>query len=127
MRLAMALPTAGGVRTGLNPKRPARRSKAGSQPKGADLTSVMRSSRITWIPEHSPCFFPTPGKMAENETMSLTQAIALAGGWDKMAALSSARILRADGGQTREQIPANVKEIMENKAPDLQMRPDDIL
>jgi polysaccharide export outer membrane protein len=41
--------------------------------------------------------------------------------------LSSARILRADGGPTRQQIPANVKKIMENKAPDLQMRPDDIL
>ncbi len=65
--------------------------------------------------------------MTENETMSLTQAIALAGGWDKMAALSSARILRADGGPTREQIPANVKKIMENKAPDLQLQPDDIL
>jgi polysaccharide export outer membrane protein len=65
--------------------------------------------------------------MEENETMSLTQAIALAGGWDKMAALGSARILRADGGPTREQIPANVKKIMENKAPDLQMQPDDIL
>jgi polysaccharide biosynthesis/export protein len=65
--------------------------------------------------------------MTENETMSLTQAIALAGGWDKMAALGSARILRADGGPTREQIPANVKKIMENKAPDLQMKPDDIL
>jgi polysaccharide export outer membrane protein len=65
--------------------------------------------------------------MQENETMSLTQAIALAGGWDKMAALGSARILRANGGPTREQIPANVKKIMENKAPDLQLRPDDIL
>jgi polysaccharide biosynthesis/export protein len=65
--------------------------------------------------------------MTENETMSLTQAIALAGGWDKMASLSGARILRADGGSTREQIPANIKKIMENKAPDLQMRPDDIL
>jgi polysaccharide biosynthesis/export protein len=65
--------------------------------------------------------------LTENETMSLTQAIALAGGWDKMAALGSARILRADGGPTREQIPANVKKIMENKAPDLQMQPDDIL
>jgi polysaccharide export outer membrane protein len=65
--------------------------------------------------------------MTENETMSLTQAIALAGGWDHSASLSGARILRADGGPTREQIPANVKKIMENKAPDLQMRPDDIL
>jgi polysaccharide biosynthesis/export protein len=65
--------------------------------------------------------------MTENETMSLTQAIALAGGWDKMAALGAARILRADGGQTRQQIPANVKKIMENKAPDVQMQPDDII
>jgi polysaccharide export outer membrane protein len=65
--------------------------------------------------------------LTENETMSLTQAVALAGGWDHSAALSGARILRADGGPTREQIPANVKKIMENKAPDLQLRPDDIL
>ncbi|HET6218313.1 MAG TPA: polysaccharide biosynthesis/export family protein [Acidobacteriaceae bacterium] len=65
--------------------------------------------------------------MSENETMSLTQAIALAGGWNKTAALSSTRILRADGGPSREQISANVKKILENKAPDLQMRPDDIL
>src|ERR1700759_3022032 len=65
--------------------------------------------------------------MTENETMSITQAIALAGGWDKMAALGSARVLRADGGPTREQIPANVKKIVENKAPDLQMQPDAIL
>jgi polysaccharide export outer membrane protein len=59
--------------------------------------------------------------------MSITQVIALAGGWNKTAALGSAKILRADGGPTREQIPANVKKIMENKAPDLQMQPDDIL
>ncbi len=65
--------------------------------------------------------------LTENETLSLTQAIALAGGWDKMAALGSARILRANGGGTRELIPANIKKIMENKAPDLQMQPDDIL
>jgi polysaccharide export outer membrane protein len=36
--------------------------------------------------------------MTENETMSVTQAVALAGGWDKTAALSAARVLRADGG-----------------------------
>ena len=65
--------------------------------------------------------------LTENETMSVTQAIALAGGWDKTAQLSARRVLRADGGAQREQIPANVKKIMENKAPDLQLRPDDIL
>jgi polysaccharide export outer membrane protein len=65
--------------------------------------------------------------MSENETMSVTQAVALAGGWDKTAALSGARILRADGGAQREQIPLNVKKVMENKAPDLELRPDDIV
>jgi polysaccharide export outer membrane protein len=65
--------------------------------------------------------------LTENETMSLTQAIALAGGWNSTAALSGARILRSDGGAEREQIPADVKKIMLNKAPDLQLRPDDIL
>jgi len=65
--------------------------------------------------------------LTDNESMSISKAIALAGGWDKTASLSSARVLRASGGAEREQIPANVKKIMQNKAPDLEMRPDDIL
>ncbi len=65
--------------------------------------------------------------MTDNETVSLTQAIALAGGWNANAAMSGTRILRASGGAEREQIPANIKRIMDNKAPDLRMQPDDIL
>jgi polysaccharide export outer membrane protein len=65
--------------------------------------------------------------LTDNESMSITQAIALAGGWAPNAKLGSSRILRADGGAEREQIPADIKKIMENKAPDLQLRPDDIL
>jgi polysaccharide export outer membrane protein len=65
--------------------------------------------------------------LTDNESMSITQAIALAGGWNTTAALSGARVLRATGGAEREQIHADLKKIMENKAPDLQMRPDDIL
>jgi polysaccharide export outer membrane protein len=66
--------------------------------------------------------------MTDNDTMSLTQAIALAGGWDHTAKLKDARVLRASTtGGDREQIPANVKAIMENKAPDVQLHPDDIL
>jgi polysaccharide biosynthesis/export protein len=65
--------------------------------------------------------------LTDNESMSITKAIALAGGWDKTAALSNARVLRASGGAEREQIPANVKKIMQNKAPDIELRPDDIL
>jgi len=65
--------------------------------------------------------------MTENETVSLTQAVALAGGWSQNAKLSGTRILRASGGAEREQIRADIKKIMENKSPDLQMRADDIL
>jgi polysaccharide export outer membrane protein len=65
--------------------------------------------------------------LTDNESMSISKAIALAGGWDKTASLSGARVLRASGGAEREQIPLNVKKILENKAPDVEMRPDDIL
>jgi polysaccharide export outer membrane protein len=65
--------------------------------------------------------------LTDNESMSITKALALAGGWDKTASLSGARVLRASGGAEREQIPANVKKIMKNEAPDLELRPDDIL
>jgi polysaccharide biosynthesis/export protein len=65
--------------------------------------------------------------LTENESMSITQAIALAGGWSGSAKLGSSKILRASGGAEREEIPADIKKIMANKAPDLQLRPDDIL
>jgi polysaccharide biosynthesis/export protein len=65
--------------------------------------------------------------LTENETMSITQAIALAGGWAPSSKLSGTKILRATGGAEREEIPANIGKIMNNKAPDLEMRPDDIL
>jgi polysaccharide biosynthesis/export protein len=65
--------------------------------------------------------------MTDNETMSLTQAVALAGGWGSTAKIGSARVLRSNGTAEREQIPANIGKIMSNKAPDLQLQPDDIL
>jgi polysaccharide export outer membrane protein len=66
--------------------------------------------------------------MTDNDSMSLTQAIALAGGWDHTAALHKAKVLRASAnGGEREEISANVKAILDNKAPDLQLHPDDIL
>jgi polysaccharide export outer membrane protein len=65
--------------------------------------------------------------LTDNETMSISQAVALAGGWSTTAGISNAKVLRAAGGSEREQIPANLKKIMENKATDLQLKPDDIL
>jgi polysaccharide export outer membrane protein len=65
--------------------------------------------------------------LTDNESMSVTQAIALAGGWNGSAKLGASKILRASGGAEREEIPADIGKIMKNKAPDLQLRPDDIL
>ena len=65
--------------------------------------------------------------MTDNESISLTRAVALAGGWNPTAALSEVKILRASGGAEREQIPADIKKILKNKAPDVQLQPDDIL
>lgn len=65
--------------------------------------------------------------LTENETMSITQAIALAGGWSPASKLGGTKVLRNTGGASREEIPADIKKIMANKAPDLEMRPDDIL
>ena len=65
--------------------------------------------------------------MTENETMSLTRRSLWRG--DGLPTHLSARpgffapVARAE----REQIPANIKKIMQNKAPDLELRPDDIL
>ena len=108
------------IRTIMSGKDP----EANIQIKPHDVITVPRARLIYVLGNVSR---PGGYVMTENENMSITQAIALAGGWDKTAALSSARVLRADGGPTREQIPANVKKIMENKAPDLQLQPDDIL
>jgi polysaccharide export outer membrane protein len=65
--------------------------------------------------------------LTDNETMSITKALALAGGWSGQAKLGGTKILRASGGAEREAIPADIKKIMNNKAPDLELRPDDIL
>lgn len=66
--------------------------------------------------------------MTDNDSMSLIQAIALAGGWDHTAKLNQAKVLRASAtGGDREEIPANIKAIMEKKAPDVELHADDIL
>ena len=65
--------------------------------------------------------------MQDNEEVSMTQALALAGGWNTTASLSGTRILRIAGGQDREQIPADIKKVMNNKEHDPMLQPDDIL
>jgi polysaccharide export outer membrane protein len=64
----------------------------------------------------------------ESETLSVLQVLSLAEGPDKTASLKSAKIIRGEPGTpSRAEIPVNVKDIMDGKAPNLALKPDDIL
>jgi protein involved in polysaccharide export with SLBB domain len=60
--------------------------------------------------------------------MSALQVLALAEGLVPTSAPAKARILRVvPGSSKREEIPVDLKKLSNGKAPDVQLRPDDIL
>ena len=64
----------------------------------------------------------------ERETLSVLQALSLAGGLDKSAAPNNARILRASsdpGGRT--EIPVDLKRILAGQSVDVSLKSEDIL
>jgi len=64
----------------------------------------------------------------DQESISVLQALSLAGGLGTAASAKSAKILRASPGQTqRNEVAVNVKDILAGKAADFQLKPDDIL
>ncbi len=64
----------------------------------------------------------------ERESMSVLEALALAGGADRFAAPQHSRILRrSSAGQDRTEIAVDLKKVIEGKAEDIALRPDDIL
>jgi polysaccharide biosynthesis/export protein len=71
-----------------------------------------------------------PGGYALNEkdSISLLQAVALAGGLTGKASAKKAKILHQNHDQAnRTELATNVKKIIEGTAPDIQLRADDIL
>ena len=66
--------------------------------------------------------------LREQESISVLQALALAGGVDGTAAASRARILRpAPGGGERLELPVDLQRIMESNSEDVALQPEDIL
>lgn len=63
----------------------------------------------------------------ERKSMSVLQALSLAGGLSKEAAAKSSRILRANGTNKPQEVPLNVKEILKGKNDDVSLRGSDIL
>jgi len=65
--------------------------------------------------------------LGENETMSVLQALSLAGGLNSAASAGDSRILRFRPGSGRLEIPVDVKKILAGRAEDQALRSDDIL
>jgi polysaccharide export outer membrane protein len=71
-----------------------------------------------------------PGGYILNERDSVTvlQAVALAGGLTQMASPKRAKVLHQDNAKgTRTELPTNVSKILSGKAPDAPLYADDIL
>jgi polysaccharide biosynthesis/export protein len=64
----------------------------------------------------------------DHDSLSSLQCVALAGGLNKTAKGSKAKILRLQPGSSeRKEIPANLSKIMSGEAPDVTLHADDIL
>lgn len=66
------------------------------------------------------------GLLVDNGTLTVLQALALAGGAGRSAKLSGARIIRKDGNGMTEMKVA-IKKMLEAKSPDVTLQADDIL
>ena len=66
--------------------------------------------------------------LSEKSDVSALQALSLAEGLDRSAGSSSAKILRLSAGSaTRQEIPIDLKKILEGKQPDVPLLANDIL
>jgi polysaccharide export outer membrane protein len=66
--------------------------------------------------------------LTERDSISVLQAVALAGGLTSMAQPKKARILyQYDGQPNRTEVATNVRKILDGTAPDVLLHPDDVL
>jgi len=66
--------------------------------------------------------------LTDSDTVSVLQAVSMAGGFDKMARPQNSMILRrTPEGLSRAELPVDLSKILDGKKPDVKMRPDDIL
>ncbi len=90
-----------------------------------DVISVPRGEMIYVVGQvqHAGGFV-----LREKQSLSVLQALAVAGGMDKGAAPKNARILRAaQGDAKRKEIPVDLRKILDGRSEDLALKQDDIL
>ncbi len=90
-----------------------------------DVISVARADKVYLIGE-----VQKPGEyiLRERQSVSVLQALSMAGGMSRVAGGKKARILRVVAGASeRSEIPINLKLVMAGHGTDIQLLPDDIL
>ncbi len=90
-----------------------------------DVIRVPRAGVVYVVGEvHKPGGFLLRG----NESISVLQSLALAEGLTRTAARSRVRIIRTDASTgVRQEIPVDLRRILDGKAPDLLLQPRDIV
>jgi polysaccharide export outer membrane protein len=89
-----------------------------------DVITVPRAELIYVLGNvHKPGGFP----LAERESMTVLQAIALAEGVQPGAVTQNCKILRSTGAGPRTEVAVDVKKMLQNQAPDQPLLPNDIL
>jgi polysaccharide biosynthesis/export protein len=69
---------------------------------------------------------PSGFAVDNGQTLTVMRAVALAGGTTRIAALDRAKIIRKDDKGAPHEIPVELKKIMQAKADDVLLQPDDI-
>ena len=89
-----------------------------------DVITVPRADTIYVIGE----VLKSGGFVVSDMTeVTVLQALSMAGGLDKTAKPQEAKIMRRVQGKSRTEIAVNLKKILEGKAEDISMKPEDIL
>lgn len=71
---------------------------------------------------------PGPVPLTDGETLPVLQALSMAGGFGPTPAAKAARIIRIEKGtKERKEIPVDLRKVLEGKAEDIGLRPNDIL
>jgi polysaccharide biosynthesis/export protein len=94
------------------------------QPYVSIRVAEIRSEPIYVLGEvNRPGAFP----LASNQTMTTLQAVALGQGLGPVAARDRAQVIRTSASGERIQIPINLSDVLNGRAPDVVLHPNDVL
>lgn len=105
------------------PRDPTEAAKTNVEVRPGDTIMVSKAGVVYVVGEVGK---PSGFVMDNNDSITVLQALALAEGPTKVAALDKTRLIRK-GPNGMEEVPVSLKKILETKAPDVAMKADDVL